>query len=463
MRRRLAGTTEALRSPFPWIALTASLALSAAGWFALERSRHDEARAQFERRTETAVASVRARMQSYEQILRSAAAFRASSTDVTPEDWLSFIANLQLEERFPGIEYVAYSAHGPAIADTNPKIRAAIEVARDRGEPAITGRVTFAGSHAGNPSFVMVVPVFHDGARRLPAAERRNAVSGYVSGAMGMRQLMRGLLDEGVLRVVDMRIQDAAETGEDAVLLDTRGDRPVPGAMAPAPLFERAVNLPMPARAWTVRLTSRPDFDARLREGRPWEAAAAAVLASFVVFLLVVALVGAWDRAHSLSMRDPLTGLFNRRYLEETMGRELPRARRLGQGIGCIVIDLDHFKQLNDAHGHDAGDCVLARFGELLRQATRGSDIACRFGGEEFGVILPGATPEATRKRAEAIRAAYESVRIDFEGVPLRPLSLSAGVSFLTPGAVDWSQALRDADRALYAAKQAGRNRVVAL
>jgi diguanylate cyclase (GGDEF)-like protein len=161
-------------------------------------------------------------------------------------------------------------------------------------------------------------------------------------------------------------------------------------------------------------------------------------------------------------MRDPLTGLYNRRYLEETMGRELPRARRMGQSVGVIVLDIDHFKRLNDTYGHDAGDLVLERTGELLRAATRNSDIACRFGGEEFAIVLPGATLAIARNRAEAIRASLESMRVDFDGRPVGPLTVSAGVAALPPHSQDWGFTMHQADRALYTAKQAGRNKVVA-
>jgi diguanylate cyclase (GGDEF)-like protein len=172
--------------------------------------------------------------------------------------------------------------------------------------------------------------------------------------------------------------------------------------------------------------------------------------------------VDAWNRAHLLSMRDPLTGLWNRRYLDETMSRELPRARRHNTPIGVVILDLDHFKQLNDTFGHDAGDHVLARVGEMLRHATRGSDIACRFGGEEFGLILPAASLEASRNKAETIRSAFAAMNLDFEGTPLGPLTLSAGVAALPAGKQDWAQVMRLADKALYTAKQAGRNRVIA-
>ena len=514
MRWGFDGTGSALRSPFPWIALTAALALTAAGWIGLERNRYGDARVQFERRTDTAVASIRARMVAYEQILRSGAARIASSPGVSREEWRAFIANLQLEERFPGIQSVGYAeyvrasareAHVKRLRDegfpdydirppgaraemvpivynepfvgrnvrvlgydmySEPNRQVAMDLARASGEAAITARVLLAGEayRGAQPQqngFVMYVPVFHAVARDLPRRERSNAVSGYVFSPFRMHDLMQGILDEGVLQVLDMRIYDEPAQGVQAELIDTRTAwRASPSALASE--FERIVSFPMPGRRWTIQFVSRPEFDATLRAGKPWSVLAGGVLGSIVVFLLIVALVDAWNKAHVLSMRDPLTGLWNRRYLEETMGRELPRARRHNTGIGVIILDLDHFKQLNDTFGHDAGDHVLARFGEVLRTATRGSDIPCRFGGEEFGVILPGASLEATRNKAEAIRASFASMRFDFEGVPLGALTLSAGVAALPPGKHDWAHVMREADRALYTAKQAGRNRVIA-
>jgi diguanylate cyclase (GGDEF)-like protein len=161
-------------------------------------------------------------------------------------------------------------------------------------------------------------------------------------------------------------------------------------------------------------------------------------------------------------MRDPLTGLYNRRYLDETIGRELPRARRMNQSVGVIVLDIDHFKLLNDTYGHDAGDIVLAKTGELLRSASRKGDIACRFGGEEFAIVLPGATLAVARTRAEDIRSTIEAMRFHFEGETIGPLTVSAGVASMPPHAQDWGFLMHQADRALYTAKQAGRNKVFA-
>jgi diguanylate cyclase len=514
MRSRLEGTSEALRSPIPWGALVAALVLTASAWSALERSRHNDARTQFERRTDTAAAAMRARMIAYEQVLRSGAAYMASSPSISRADWGRFIANLQLEERFPGIQSVGFAEYvragsrlqhvirmraegfdGYDIRPTgerpemmvivynepyagrnarvlgvdmyaDPVRRAAMDKARESGEAAITARVVLAGEgyrsggEAEQAGFVMYVPV-HDGfARSLPSRDRRQAIAGFVFSPFRMHDLMRGILDEGVLQVLDMRIFDEAGRTMQAEMIDTRTAWRATPSTTPAQ-FSRVVNFPMPNRHWTIQFLSRPEFDNAFQGDKPWIVLAGGVLASIVVFLLTTALVEAWNRAHELSVRDPLTGLYNRRYLDESMAREVPRARRLKQPIGFVILDLDHFKRLNDTHGHDAGDFVLARVGELLRSSTRGSDIPCRFGGEEFGVILPGATLEVARMKAEALRVAFQGMSFEMEGLALGTFTLSAGVAVLTPPEEDWAAVLREADRALYAAKEGGRNRVV--
>jgi len=487
MQWRVEGAAEALNSPIPWVAFSAAVALAFTGWFGLERNRVDEARAQFERRTETAEGAVRTRLAAYEQVLRSTAARIASEPAITSREWHDFIEHLQLEERFPGIQSVAYArrlkgdgfptvfAEPATTRNANligydpfrdPVRRAAMERARDTGEASISGKVTFSGNaRAGMvehvPGFVMAVPVFRQDVRRIPYAERDAELSGYVLGTYRMQDLMRGILDEGVLQVVDMKVYDEPNATDGNLLIDTRTAW---RANAPSgqPAFTRRARFPVQGRTWTVEFLSRPEVDATIATSRPWAVLAAGLVGSILIFALTVALVASWNRAHHLSMRDPLTGLYNRRYLEETMTRELPRARRLGESVGVLVVDIDHFKRLNDTFGHDAGDFVLERTGEMLRAATRNSDIACRFGGEEFAVILPGAALLVARNRAEGIRAAIESMQLDFGGRALGPLTVSVGVAAMPPHAQDWSFTLQQADRALYAAKQAGRNKVVA-
>ncbi len=160
------------------------------------------------------------------------------------------------------------------------------------------------------------------------------------------------------------------------------------------------------------------------------------------------------------SIRDPLTGLFNRRYLEETINREIPRATRYQRPLGIILFDIDHFKAFNDTFGHSAGDTVLSTLGEFVRAHIRSEDIACRYGGEEIVLILPDAPLEVTLARAEMLRAGISALRLEHRGQSLGELSVSLGVAAFPRHGVTGEVLFRAADEALYRAKEAGRNRV---
>jgi diguanylate cyclase (GGDEF)-like protein len=155
------------------------------------------------------------------------------------------------------------------------------------------------------------------------------------------------------------------------------------------------------------------------------------------------------------AIRDPLTNLYNRRFLHDYLGRELVRAKREDARIAVLMLDLDHFKRVNDTAGHAAGDEVLVRLATLLKRYIRGSDIACRFGGEEFTLVLPNATLQSAQARAEAICKAVRD-----EGGRLRGVTASLGVAVFPDSTADPEALLRAADRALYEAKDRGRNQV---
>jgi diguanylate cyclase (GGDEF)-like protein/PAS domain S-box-containing protein len=165
------------------------------------------------------------------------------------------------------------------------------------------------------------------------------------------------------------------------------------------------------------------------------------------------------ETLRSQALRDPLTGLFNRRYLEETMEREISRVKRQGISLGVIMMDLDHFKEYNDTFGHNAGDELLSALGNLLKTQIRGEDIACRYGGEEFLLIMPGTSMEVALKRAEILRQAVKQMHHQYQG--LRPSTLSLGVAVYPDHGDTGLQLIRSADAALYRAKQAGRDRVM--
>jgi diguanylate cyclase (GGDEF)-like protein/PAS domain S-box-containing protein len=157
------------------------------------------------------------------------------------------------------------------------------------------------------------------------------------------------------------------------------------------------------------------------------------------------------------SLRDPLTGLFNRRYMEESISREYSRSQRAGVPLGIIMFDLDHFKRLNDSYGHDAGDAVLRDLGKLLLERVRDTDIACRYGGEEFTVILPGADVETCCERADELLKLVRDMKVECAGQVLNDLSISLGVASYPQHGPSWQQVLKAADMALYQAKQRGR------
>jgi diguanylate cyclase (GGDEF)-like protein len=167
------------------------------------------------------------------------------------------------------------------------------------------------------------------------------------------------------------------------------------------------------------------------------------------------------EMLHSQSIRDPLTGLFNRRYMEESLDRELRRAARSGKSVGAIMVDLDHFKSFNDTFGHEAGDMLLRQFGHVARSRTRKEDIACRYGGEEFIIILPDAPLNVTLSRAEEIREAVRKLELKADGRPIGMVTASLGVASFPEHALDSETLVRLADAALYKAKHGGRDRVV--
>ncbi len=175
---------------------------------------------------------------------------------------------------------------------------------------------------------------------------------------------------------------------------------------------------------------------------------------------LAIANVKLRDRLRDQSIRDPLTGLYNRRYLLETCRREFARAVRTKSSVGMLSLDIDNFKKFNDDYGHEAGDLVLREVGNSLETMFRTEDLSCRFGGDEFVVVLPGADTVAAVGRAENLRSRIEALTVRYLDQDLPRITISVGVAAF-PGAGDTPEAtLKAADDALYRAKAHGRNRV---
>jgi len=160
------------------------------------------------------------------------------------------------------------------------------------------------------------------------------------------------------------------------------------------------------------------------------------------------------------SIRDPLTGLFNRRFMEETLAREIRRAQRNRASVCVLMLDIDHFKLFNDRYGHAAGDVVLKEFSALLAKGIRGADVACRYGGEEFTILLPDSTAADASRKARQLLDEARALRLEFGGHHVGAITASVGIAAYPDQGEHAEDLLHAADAALYAAKQAGRDRI---
>ncbi|HXZ12725.1 MAG TPA: diguanylate cyclase [Candidatus Sulfotelmatobacter sp.] len=167
------------------------------------------------------------------------------------------------------------------------------------------------------------------------------------------------------------------------------------------------------------------------------------------------------DSLRDQAIRDPLTGLFNRRYMEESLERELRRSIRHDRPVAVIMIDVDHFKQFNDRYGHPNGDALLRSLGRFLVEQVREEDIACRYGGEEFLLVAPEAALEIARDRADRIREQFKTLSLMQRMEVMEPVTLSAGIAAYPEHGSVPEALIRAADRALYIAKHSGRDQVV--
>jgi diguanylate cyclase (GGDEF)-like protein/PAS domain S-box-containing protein len=161
---------------------------------------------------------------------------------------------------------------------------------------------------------------------------------------------------------------------------------------------------------------------------------------------------------HEQANRDSLTQLYNRRFLEDALEREFLLAQRYSQSLSIVLIDIDHFKSINDTYGHSAGDECLVKLAQIMRQHFRKSDIICRYGGEEFLIVLPDSNTDLSAQRIEALRQFVENTTFQ-SGMQEIRLTISSGIATFQDHGGNSAEIIRKADHALYMSKQAGRNR----
>jgi len=168
------------------------------------------------------------------------------------------------------------------------------------------------------------------------------------------------------------------------------------------------------------------------------------------------------ERLRAAATRDPLTGLANRRVMEQTLDAHLHRAIREGRPLAVAVLDLDRFRESNRRHGHPAGDEILRAVARLIEAGRRGEEVACRYGGDEFVIIMPDAAAGEAEARLKAFQAALATLAITHDGRPLAPITASVGIAAAPADGTDRAALIAAADEAMYRAKQAGGHRICA-
>ena len=181
-----------------------------------------------------------------------------------------------------------------------------------------------------------------------------------------------------------------------------------------------------------------------------------------IIFALTnLRLKKAFRKLRELTRIDPLTELSNRRDFDEKAHRELERTKRFNTPLSVVMLDIDHFKRVNDTYGHDAGDAVLKKLSVILREGVRGIDVTARIGGEEFAILMPGTTQQMATETAQRLRHTVSKTEIGLADGRSIVVTVSMGVSSFGPDDATMNEMMHRADRALYAAKQSGRNRVL--
>ena len=244
---------------------------------------------------------------------------------------------------------------------------------------------------------------------------------------------------------------------DEPLLFCSHVQEPVPDSYVCVPLLAQGETLGMLHLRHGKPLPSGPG-----RLGGVWYSEVKRQLARTVADSLALSISNLTlrDKLRQQSIRDPLTGLFNRRYMEESIDREIARSARSERPLGVIMLDIDHFKRFNDEFGHAAGDAVLRELGSLLASHVRTADIACRYGGEEFALIMPDASLEIAAQRAEEVRDAIARLEVQQGDQRLGPVRASFGVAEFPRHGRNGDAIIQMADGAMYQAKQAGRNQV---
>ena len=490
------------------VVLLLAIGVTSLAWYVFQLSLRTSSARTFEEHAARTERAIQDRMNGYQQVLRGGAGLFAASTAVSRDEWRRYVEAARIREVYPGVlglhfaSRVAsddFATHVAAIRregfstyavrpegarteyypvtwpepmnDRNrramgfdmfsePVRRAAMELARDTGKPTISGKVTLIGdSEKPVPGFVYYMPVYLRDRPLGSVDERRSAILGFVFCPFRMVDLMQGLLGQEREAVLIEIYDGTKPTAAGQMFADSNEQGALNEDKRRAPWVLREIKLG--EHAWVAYFEASPAYIATMDRSSPRWLLLAGFFISAILTALIWRLLTSEAIALTASLQDGLTGLHNRRFLEASLKREEYRARRNATKVAIVLFDLDLFKKLNDDFGHAAGDEVLRCVGEVLRSATRGEDIVCRYGGEEFTLILPGASLANAEARAIKIGKHIAKRQFSLAGQVLPTVTVSGGVAVFPDDGDTLQQVLRRADHALLRAKREGRARIL--
>lgn len=342
--------------------------------------------------------------------------------------------------------------------------RGGLERSRASGGTTSSGRIRITtGQFQGEMGVALSRPVYRRGVLLETAEQLRGNLLGFTVSIVVVRELIDNVLKRVGSEGVRITLYDDSAPASERFLAAWPAVTQKDPALTEKQVHELQYRAAFTVgdRNWVAVLT--PEVGSFSTE-TSWRAWGVAVMGLLFTLLLAIYVESARKHAqgiHEQAVTDSLTGLHNRRYLWEVLKLEFARARRRRTTIATLMIDVDHFKRINDSFGHEAGDLVLVALGALFKRSVRGSDVACRYGGEEFALVLSEISIENVQRKAEALRQAVKNLALDYRGVPLGPVTVSLGIAVFPIHAADAESLFRRADEALYEAKNTGRDRVV--
>jgi diguanylate cyclase (GGDEF)-like protein len=368
--------------------------------------------------------------------------------------------------------------------NVDPLRRAPVDRARDTGLMASSSGVSLVRDTSTSvTSTLLRLAVYRGGGVPKSLEERQRLYWGMVGSTLRVNEMIDATLTKEILSRTRLQIYEVGNApgeraGAGKLLLDSAAPDAVATGSADFSRYAVTRRLSVGDREWQLRIVPREDPVEFVDKAGNAAILAALLAISALLFWLMTSVAVAEARGEELAkrnreaaqlreklreqaMHDQLTGLYNRHYVEEWFGQELRRAQRHGRPLAAIMVDIDHFKRFNDSFGHEAGDLVLREVARVLKRLARQSDVASRYGGEEFLVLLPECPFDAALRKAGQLREEVAKLKLEHNNRALGSVTVSIGVAAFPDHAQEAEALMRCADEALYLAKRSGRNRVV--